>query len=118
MEKVTVTTVRNRVKDAGLYTKSDEYLIEIFTDLLNEYNSYKENLESIQKKELDEIGEIQTFQLDGMEKTRKEILQYSDRLGLSPKSRKSISDVPLQITAETPANMDRNGVPSVPSADD
>lgn len=109
---ITLTKLKNLVKEAGTYKKSDDIVIQAFHDVIVEYEMTKNQLKRIQEQELKEGVEIETITLENLERLRKEILNFTDKLGLNPKSRKAITDISISTG---PALETRVSVPNVPS---
>ena len=84
----------NDMKKLGTYRKEYRDLIEVYTDIQHDY--------MLARKEFEESGrkyETKTAAgnpkksaiVDSIEKLRKDLIAYSDRLGLSPKSLETIT---------------------------
>lgn len=91
------STIKTRIvksmKDMGTYSKNYDDIIEIYSGLLYDYkNAREEFLENgSQITEEHETGrgtvvERKTPLVQTMENLRKDIVTYSDRLGLNPKA--------------------------------
>ncbi|HEW0989084.1 TPA: P27 family phage terminase small subunit [Streptococcus pneumoniae] len=91
------STIKNRIvksmKEMGTYSKHYDDIIEIYSGLLYDYQNAREEFlaNGSQFTEEHETGrgtivERKTPLVQSMENLRKDIVTYSDRLGLNPKA--------------------------------
>lgn len=82
------------MKKLGTYRKEYRDLIDVYTDIQHDYMLARKDFEESGRKYETETAAgnpKKSAIVDSIEKLRKDLLAYSDRLGLSPKSLETIT---------------------------
>lgn len=82
------------MKELGVYKKEYRDLIEVYVDIQHDYMLARKDFEETGRQYETETAAgnpKKSAIVDSIEKLRKDLLAYSDRLGLSPKSLESIT---------------------------
>lgn len=90
--------VVKQMKDLGIYKKEHIDIIDIYSSLLLQYQIFEEQfaedgyqIEEDYTNKAGATNKRKTPTYSAMESLRKDIVTYSDRLGLNPKSLESIT---------------------------
>jgi phage terminase small subunit len=84
----------NDMKTLGVYKKEYRDLIDVYVDIQHDYMLARRDFEKSGRQYETETAAgnpKKSAIVDSIEKLRKDIIAYSDRLGLSPKSLESIT---------------------------
>lgn len=89
---------RKKMKSLGIYKPEYDQTIGIYADMLHQYNTFSEQFEKseyqITELQTNRVGAVNERKVPlyvAMESLRKDIITYTNQLGLSPKSIENIT---------------------------